>query len=82
MVCEVMKPALSRSTLQVALVLVGGILAGVAEAPGIDQLVSPKVLHWLQLLGVVLGSSQLIKRVIDYAPSEVTVVGGDRVSKP
>jgi hypothetical protein len=77
-----MKPSMNPKTLQVALVLVGAIVVGVAEAPGIDQLVSPTVLHWLQLLGAVLGGSQLFKRLSDYALSEVTLVPAERVSKP
>lgn len=72
-----MKPAMNRATLQAALVLVGGTLALVCEAPGVEQLLSPYWLKWLQILGVVLGSSQLLKRVGDYAPSEVTLVEGD-----
>lgn len=77
-----MKPSMNPKTLQVALALVGAIVAGVAEAPGIDQLLSPTVLHWVQLAAVVLSSSQLIKRLADYSPSEVTLVPAERASKP
>lgn len=75
-----MKPSMDRKTLQTALVLIGAILVGVAEAPGVELLVSPTTLHWLQLFGAVLGSSQLFKRLADYGPDEVTLV--ERVSKP
>jgi hypothetical protein len=77
-----MKPSMNPKTLQVALVLVAAIVVGVAEAPGLAELVSPTVLHWVQLLATVIGSSQLIKRIGDYAPSEVTLVPAERVSTP
>jgi hypothetical protein len=76
-----MKPALSRSTLQVALVIVGATLVAVCEAPGIDKLIGEPWLHLIQILGGVLGGSQLIKRLNDFAPSEVEVVDG-RPSTP
>jgi len=75
-----MKPALSRSTLQVALVLVGATIVGMCEAPGIEKLIAEPWLHLIQILGGVLSGSQLIRRVGDYAPSEVTLV--ERASKP
>jgi hypothetical protein len=79
---EAVKPAISRSTLQVALVLVGATLVAVGEAPGIDKLIGQPWAHLLAILGGVLGGSQLLKRVGDFAPSEVTLVEGERVSKP
>jgi hypothetical protein len=75
-----MKPSLNRATLQAALVLVGGTLVLVCEAPGIDQLIPGYWLKLLQILGSVLGGSQLLKRVGDYAPSEVTLVEDGRRS--
>lgn len=75
-----MKPAMNRATLQAALVLVGGTLVLVCEAPGIDQLIPSYWLKLLQILGSVLGGSQLLKRVGDYAPGEVTLVEDGRKS--
>jgi hypothetical protein len=75
-----MKPVMNRATLQAALVVIGGTLALVCEAPGIDQLIPPYWLRLIQILGSVLGGSQLIKRVGDYAPSEVTLVEDGRKS--
>jgi hypothetical protein len=72
-----MKPAMNRATVQAALILVGGTLVLVCEAPGIDQLIPAYWLKLLQILGSVLGGSQLLKRVGDYAPGEVTLVEGD-----
>ena len=75
-----MKPAMNRATLQAALVVIGGTLVLVCEAPGIDQLIPSTWLKILQILGSVLGGSQLLKRVGDYAPSEVTLVEDGRKS--
>lgn len=72
-----MKPSLNRATLQAALIVLGGTLVLVCEAPGIDALIPSHWLKLLQILGGVLGGSQLLKRVGDYAPSEVTLVEGD-----
>jgi len=77
-----MKPALNRSALQVALVIVGATLVAVCEAPGIDSLIGEPWLHLIQILGGVLGGSQLIKRVSDFAPSEVDVVDGRKSVAP
>jgi len=75
-----MKPAMNRATLQAALVLVGGTLVLVCEAPGIDQLIPAYWLKLLQIVGSVLGGSQLLKRVGDYAPNEVILVEDGRKS--
>lgn len=77
-----MKPVMSDKALQTALVLVGAILVGLAEAPGIDQILPQPWLHIVQLLAAALGGSQLIRRRTDYAASEVTLVPAERVSKP
>jgi hypothetical protein len=77
-----MKPALSRSTLQVALVLVGATLVAVCEAPGIDKLIGEPWLHLIQILGGVLGGSQLIKRAGDFSPDQVEVVDGRQSVSP
>lgn len=69
-----MKPSMNPKTLQAALVIVGAILVGVAEAPGLDQLIPQPWLHLVQILGGVLGGSQLFRRIGDYAPSEVTMI--------
>lgn len=81
-VCEFMKPALSSSALQVALVLVGATIVGVCEAPGIEKLIGEPWLHLIQILGGVLSGSQLIRRVGDFAPSEVEVVDGRQSVSP
>lgn len=77
-----MKPAMSDKALQTAIVLVGAMIVGVAEAEGVEQLIPQPWLHILQLLAAVVGGSQLLKRRGDYAPSEVTLVPAERVSKP
>jgi hypothetical protein len=74
------KPAMSDKALQTAIVIVSAMIVGVAEAPGIDQVIPPTWLHIVQLLAAVLGGSQALKRRGDYAPSEVTLV--ERASKP
>lgn len=78
----VMKPALNRSALQVALVLVGATIVGVCEAPGIEKLIGEPWLHLIQILGGVLSGSQLIKRVGDFAPEQVEVVDGRQSVSP
>lgn len=75
-----MKPALNRATLQAALILIGGTLVLVCEAPGIDQIIPGNWLKLMQIVGAVLGGSQLLKRVGDYAPSEVTLAEDGRPS--
>lgn len=66
-----MKPALSRPTLQVALVIVGAMLVAIGEAPGLDTLIPTSILHLMAVAGAALGSSQLIRRLGDYAPDEL-----------
>lgn len=77
-----MKPSMNPKTLQAALVIVAAALVGIAEAPGIDQLIPSTYLHILQVIAAALGGSQLFRRVGDYAPSEVTLVPAERASKP
>lgn len=77
-----MKPSMSDKALQTAIILIGAMVVGVAEAPGIEQIIPQPWLHLVQLLAAAAGGSQLLKRRGDYAPSEVTLVDGERASKP
>lgn len=77
-----MKPSVNRSTLQVALVIVGATLVAVGETPGIDAVIGKTWAHLIAILGGVLGGSQLIKRVGDFAPEQVEVVDGRQSVSP
>lgn len=65
---------------QMALVVIGAMLVAIGEAPGIESVIPPVWVHLMQILGATLGGSQLIRRIGDYAPSEVELV--ERKSKP
>lgn len=75
-----MKPALTPATLKAALVLVGTILLAVGSAPELAPYIGARYLSLIQSLGGVLAGMALLKRPGDYAPDEVTVVEGERVS--
>ena len=77
-----MKPAMNIRTLQVALVVIGATFVAIGEAPGIESVIPPLWVHLMQILGATLGGSQLLKRIGDYAPDEVTLVPAERDSRP
>jgi hypothetical protein len=73
---------MSDKALQTAIVLIGGMIVGLAETKGVEQLIPQPWLHILQLIAAGIGTSQLIRRRSDYPASEVTLVPAERVSKP
>lgn len=75
-----MKPTMDIRAVQMALVVIGAMLVAIGEAPGIESVIPPVWVHLMQILGATLGGSQLIRRIGDYAPSEVELV--ERKSKP
>lgn len=75
-----MRPTMDIRAVQVALVVIGATLVAIGEAPGIESVIPPVWVHLMQILGATLGGSQLIRRLGDYAPSEVELV--ERKSKP
>jgi hypothetical protein len=69
------KPVVSQAALRTAIVIIGGMLILLSQSPLADmpELISPRWLSFMAMVGGILGGKEGLKRLGDYASNELPI---------